>query len=312
MRSVVASAVHGLALAACLLRPATAETVTVVTPQGEGAGAAELAAELGAALDRALARASRFHRLNDSPLLPEELRTTFGCVAFDAACAGLAGEAAESALVLWSRVIRLDRELEVRVELRDVARAEPERELVRYIRRHEGPPEGADPGVAAALDGLARAVCDDRPAFGAALLALHDGEVEIDDRPARAGELAPVTAGRHRVRFKGLPSTLVEVDVGGQEVLVISSRAVGAVETGTSPRRVAAWMAGGVAAGAWIGVAAEASELAGIQSDYDRVNDGVKLGELGERGDNVALATNVLVGVGVAATVTDLYLFLSE
>ncbi len=296
---------------------ARAETVTVISPLGDGPATSDVVAELGLALDRALDRAPRYSRVNVQPLLPGEVRTAFGCLQFDVDCARQAGEAAESALVLWPRLVQLRDVIEVRLALVDVAGGH-HRELVRYLRF--GGAEGAakTQGMTAGLGALADALFDDRAPFLAGVVAVSEDDVALDGRAVPTGRLIPAEPGRHRLKFKGIPSTELIFDLPPNEVLVLS--AGGAPAGGraeTSPRRIAAWMTAGVGAAALAGATFTGARLAGTQNDYDREAslgqpNARRLRELAERGDNEALATNVLIISGAVAVGVAIYLFASE
>ncbi|MCB9539042.1 MAG: hypothetical protein H6704_22670 [Myxococcales bacterium] len=295
---------------------ARAETVTVISPLGDGPATADAVAELGLALDRALDRAPRYARVNAQPLLPGEVRTAFGCLQFDADCARQAGEAAESALVLWPRLVQLRDVIEVRLALVDVGGGN-HRELVRYLRLGgaEGPAQVR--GMVAGLGALADALFDDRPAFEAGVVAVSDDDVALDGRAVPAGRFVPAEPGRHRLKFKGIPSTELLFELPPNEVLVLSAGGAPVGSAETSPRRIAAWMTTGVGGAALAGAIFTGARLAGTQNDYDReASQGQpnarRLRELAERGDNEALATNVLIVTGVVAAGVAIYLFASE
>jgi hypothetical protein len=301
-----------LCLALTLSAVAHAETVTVVSPLAEGADTSALAAELGLALDRALAHTPRFQRVNEGPLLPDELRTTFGCLTLDTRCVLQAGNAAGTALVLWPRVIRLKSAIELRVALVDVARAAPARELVRYLRFRDPGPRAEASGAGPAMRAMADALFADAEPFEAAILPLSTGAVRVDARAATPNRALSVTPGAHRVLFSGIPSTEVVVQVGRGELVVVNASSGAATQVGASPRRIGVWMTAGASALSLGGALALGASLAGTQNDYDRTQNGLEMMELREQGDNLALATNVLIGVGATAALVSAYLFLSE
>ena len=61
-----------------------------------------------------------------------------------------------------------------------------------------------------------------------------------------------------------------------------------------------------------LSAAALGASLEGTQDDYNRTQNGLEMRELRDEGENLALATNVLIGVGATTALVSLYLFLSE
>ena len=289
-----------------------AQTVTVISPLGDGPDTNNAVAELGLAVDRALARFPRYERVNEAPLLPGEVHAAFGCMEFDEACARRAGEAGGARLVLLPRVVRLEDALEVRLVLVDVAGGAARRELVRFVRLGGDDERVVTAGLAVALGALAEALLDDREPFDAAVVPMATESVAVDGQPVTPGRLVPTAVGRHRLRFGGIPSTELSIELGRHDILVLvpGGEPVGGTES--SPRRVAAWMSAGVGAAAFAGAAFTSVRLAGTQNDYDRASTGGRLRELAQQGGNEALATNVLLATGAVAAGVALFFFLTD
>ncbi len=285
------------ALLALLLAPAQAAQVSVVEPRGEGRDTAPVARALGVVIDEALRDAPRFDRLGNH-LLADELVLGFGCAELEPDCVGRAAQAAGADFGIFARVIRRGDALEVRLDLVRAGEHRSARRLLRFIRFL--PPTGEAAAARPGLRYLVDALLDGRHTAGSEVFALAPG-IALDEarleplvpRPVEPGTYALTGYSRQRIG----PDELLVVQQAGQL-------------PPPAPSRLAGWLVTGVGAAALGAAAYTGVRVAQLEADYEAATDGRALQDAEASGERHALATNVLVGVGVATLGLGLYLLL--
>lgn len=177
--------------------PARGQTVSVIAPASQGPRTGAVAADLGRAVERALADHPRYRRLNALTLDPDEVRINFDCPALDLTCARRAGSAGGADHVLLSRVFGSGDEVEVRLDLVDVASGRPTSTVHRTFT-HRG-------DLGRALDELVEAVLADPAAIVTAdpLLSAPLAPPAAREGPGARRIAAWMTLGAGAVAFAG-------------------------------------------------------------------------------------------------------------
>lgn len=297
----LATALLAVAVAFAPLWPAAAQaqaesdSVTVLSPVALEPAAARLTPLFGQALQNALARPGPYHALNVTAVPPEELVPMFGCARVDVACARRAGQAAGSALVLYSEIGWEGEGVVTRLTLVNVADGVTHRQGAWFV--HPVPSADA-PGLKRALDAIGHLFLVQRTSVPI-LINATGGPVDVEGRSVAAGEVRILSPGQARVTRAGHPDRAVELAAG--EIVLIADDAKGNdLLGGPSPtRQTAAWVTLGVGAAATVAAGVLAWQLGATQEAYDSAATANDLRTLADRGGTEATATNVLLVGGV-------------
>lgn len=270
-------------------------SVTVLAPVALEPAAARLTPLFGQALQAALARPGPYKALNVTAVPPEELVPMFGCARVDIACARRAGQAAGSALVLFSEIGWEGEGVVTRLTLVNVSDGVTHRQGAWFVH----PVLDADaPGLKRALDAVGHLFLVQRTSVPL-LINATAGPVDVEGRALGAGEVRVLSPGQARVTRKGHPDRAVELAAG--EIVLVADDVDGNDLLGApSPaRQTATWVTLGVGAAATVGAGVLAWQLGATQDAYDTAGTAHDVRDLADRGQTEATAANVLLVGGV-------------
>jgi len=140
----------------------------------------------------------------------------------------------------------------------------------------------------------------------------------IGDRREPTGELVPVTPGKQRLVLRTEAGEEERVvSVRAEEVRIIEPTMLPALAPegepeAARPKQIGAWLAVGVGAVSAVGAGYMGVLLNQTQSDYEHARNGPDLDEQRERGDNYAIAANVLWATTAVAAGVAIWLFIDD